>query len=77
MKGQMLLFASVGLALAAVTFLVAVVCFSNFNKGLKPILLGQIQPNPPVNQSEDTYFLQRLHHPIPPHDRASRRFDLD
>jgi hypothetical protein len=38
LKDEMLLFASVSLALATMICLTAMVCVSNFNKGMKPLL---------------------------------------
>ncbi|KAF1840893.1 uncharacterized protein K460DRAFT_321489 [Cucurbitaria berberidis CBS 394.84] len=78
LKDQMLLFASVGLSFAIFTFITGAICISNFNKGLKPILRGQVQRKVPANQQADMYYFQRLNHQVPPvPDWALRRFDLD
>jgi hypothetical protein len=58
--------------------IVGFVCFWNFKKGLKPILLGQVQRKPRVHELEDDYYVQRLNYNVVPlSDRDSQRFALD
>ncbi|KAK1910643.1 hypothetical protein P3342_008522 [Pyrenophora teres f. teres] len=78
MKDQMVFYTCVGLGFSALTLVVGSVCFWNFNKGLKPILLGQVQRKIPLNEVETDYYVQRLNYNIVPLvDRDSQRFALD
>jgi hypothetical protein len=50
----------------------------NFKKGLKPILLGQVQRKPRAHELEDDYYVQRLNYNVVPlADRDSQRWALD
>ena len=78
MKDQMVFYACVGLGFAVTTLMAGCVCFWNFNKGLKPLLLGQVQRKIRLNEVETDYYVQRLNYNIVPlADRDSQRFALD
>jgi hypothetical protein len=50
----------------------------NFKKGLRPILLGQVQRKPRAHELEDDYYVQRLNYNVVPlADRDSQRWALD
>ncbi|EDU43971.1 conserved hypothetical protein [Pyrenophora tritici-repentis Pt-1C-BFP] len=78
MKDQMVFYVCVGLGFSVITLVVGCICLWNFNKGLKPILLGQVQRKIRPNEVETDYYVQRLNYNIVPlADRDSQRFALD
>ncbi|KAH7138383.1 hypothetical protein B0J11DRAFT_587651 [Dendryphion nanum] len=78
MKWEMSFYASVALCFSVAATIAGSVCFFSFNKGLKPILLGQVQRKPRVSEWENDYYFQRLNHSVfPLSERESRRFELD
>ncbi|KNG45990.1 glycoside hydrolase family 30 protein [Stemphylium lycopersici] len=78
MKDEMVFYISIAIGFSISTLVVGFICFLNFNKGLKPILLGQVQRKPRPNELEDDYYIQRLNYNVLPLvDRDSQRFALD
>lgn len=74
----MVFYIGVGIGLSTIALVAGSVCFWNFNKGLKPILLGQVQRKIRLNEVETNYYVHRLNYNIvPPADRDSQRFALD
>lgn len=78
MKDEMTLLAGVGLAFSTIAILLGVMCFFNFGKGLKPILLGQVEDKRRTNPFDQDYQFQLLNHNVvsTPH-LETRRFDID
>ncbi|KAH7053457.1 hypothetical protein B0J12DRAFT_598588 [Macrophomina phaseolina] len=79
LKDEQLLFAIAGLFFLFAATIAAVQCWLNFNKGLKPILLGQTQRKAPAKTEEEReYYFQRLNYAPSPLDIGrKRRFDID
>ncbi|RMZ68171.1 UPF0658 Golgi apparatus membrane [Pyrenophora seminiperda CCB06] len=78
MKDQMVFYACVGLGFSFLTLAVGTICFTNFNKGLGPLLLGQVQRKTRPNSVENDYYVQRFNYNIVPlAERDSQRFALD
>ncbi|KAF9631916.1 hypothetical protein BFW01_g2778 [Lasiodiplodia theobromae] len=78
LKDEQLLFLSVAIVFLFAATGAAVQCMFNFNKGLKPILLGQTQRKgpAPVTDEESEYYFQRLNY-APSTVDLNRRFALD
>jgi hypothetical protein len=78
MKDEMVFYICVGLVFSMSALVVGCICFFNFKKGLRPILLGQVQRKPRAHELEDDYYVQRLNYNVVPlADRDSQRFALD
>ncbi|KAG9193642.1 hypothetical protein G6011_03677 [Alternaria panax] len=78
MKDEMVFYICVALVFSTSALIVGTVCFFNFKKGLRPILLGQVQRKPRAHELEDDYYVQRLNYNVVPlADRDSQRFALD
>jgi hypothetical protein len=78
MKDEMIFYLCVALVFSASALIVGSICFFNFKKGLRPILLGQVQGKPRADELEDGYYVQRLNYNVVPlADRDSQRFALD
>ena len=76
----MILCASVGLVLTIVSVINGMVCTSNFNKGLKPLLLSQSGKHVPLEESEgeDPWMSPALGTLAGSQSgRQSRRFDIE
>lgn len=67
MKDEMVFFALVAVALAIFACINAILCMTNFNNGLKPLLLYQ-----DFNQEQRVKF-----EPVEAYMRYSTRFELD
>jgi hypothetical protein len=77
LKDEMLFFAGVALGFSSIAFTTGSICFANFGKGLKPLVLGQIQRKRPNNEFETDYQFQRLNHNVVAEPEQARRFALD
>ncbi|KAB2110250.1 hypothetical protein AG0111_0g1071 [Alternaria gaisen] len=78
MKDEMVFYSCVALVFSTSALIVGTVCFFNFKKGLRPILLGQVQRKPRAHELEDDYYVQRLNYNVVPlADRDSQRWTLD
>lgn len=78
MKDEMTFFISLAVTSSIASIIIGSICIFNFGKGLKPILLGQIQRQPRAHELEDDYYIQRLNYNILPlPSRDSQRFTLD
>ncbi|CAG5159161.1 uncharacterized protein ALTATR162_LOCUS5444 [Alternaria atra] len=78
MKDEMVFYICVALVFSTSALVVGSICFFNFKKGLRPILLGQVQRKPRAHELEDDYYVQRLNYNVLPlADRESQRFALD
>ncbi|KAI4636368.1 hypothetical protein J4E83_001323 [Alternaria metachromatica] len=78
LKDEMVFYLCVGVVFSTSALLAGCVCFYNFKKGLRPILLGQVQRKPRAHELEDDYYVQRLNYNVVPlADRDSQRFALD
>lgn len=78
MKDEMVFYSCVALGFSALALVVGTVCLFNFKKGLRPILLGQVQRKPRAHELEDDYYVQRLNYNVVPlADRDSQRWALD
>ncbi|KAJ4294407.1 hypothetical protein N0V90_008097 [Kalmusia sp. IMI 367209] len=77
MKDEMVFFASVAVGFSAIAFLTGSLCFFNFGKGLKPIVLGQVQRKRRTDEFENDYHFQRLNHNVVTTPTEIRRFELD
>lgn len=77
LKDEMLFLAGVGLAFSAVSFVASLVCFANFKKGLKPLVMGQVQRQEVNDEFETDYQFQRLNHNVFLVPEQARRFDID
>ncbi|CAN9124869.1 unnamed protein product [Alternaria alternata] len=77
-QDEMVFYSCVALAFSALALVVGTVCLFNFKKGLRPILLGQVQRKPRAHELEDDYYVQRLNYNVVPlADRDSQRWALD
>jgi hypothetical protein len=77
LKDEMLFFDGVALGFSAIAFTTGSICFFNFGKGLKPLVLGQVQRKRPNNAFENDYQFQRLNHNVVVEPEQARRFALD
>jgi hypothetical protein len=78
MKDEMVFYICIALVFSTSALVVGSICFFNFKKGLRPILLGQVQRKPRAHELEDDYYVQRLNYNVLPlADRESQRFALD
>lgn len=78
MKDEMTLYACIALTFTVAALIAGSICFFQFNKGLKPIVLGQVKRTPQTDEWEEEYYFQRLNHNVVHlQDRESRRFALD
>jgi hypothetical protein len=78
MKDEMVFYMCVALVFSTSALIVGSICFFNFKKGLRPILLGQVQRKLRATELEDDYYVQRLNYNVVPlADRDSQRFVLD
>lgn len=78
MKEEMVFYLALGIISCLLSLVVGLVCTLNFGKGLKPILLGQVQRQPRPHELEDDYYIQRLNYNLLPQpNRESKRFTLD
>lgn len=77
LKDEMVFLACVALVLSAIALVTAAICLVNFRKGLKPILLGQVKRQRPVDEFENDYQFQRLNHNVVAVPDRARRFDID
>ena len=77
MADEMLLFASAALFFSAIAFTAGVICIINFKRGLKPILLGQVQSKPLAVEGDNVYYFQQLSPSIHSQEQGGRRFALD
>ncbi|CAN9193031.1 unnamed protein product [Alternaria alternata] len=77
-QDEMVFYSCVALGFSALALVVGTVCLFNFKKGLRPILLGQVQRKPRAHELEDDYYVQRLNYNVVPlADRDSQRWALD
>lgn len=78
MKDEMTLLASVALAFSSIATAVGAVCFFNFRRGLKPLLLGQLEDKNRTTPFDQDYQFQLLNHNVvAAPSLEQRRFDLD
>ncbi|UPK95536.1 hypothetical protein LCI18_006471 [Fusarium solani-melongenae] len=77
MKEEMVLFAAMGLFLSIVSAIAAAICTANFDKGLKPLLLGQEQRNLAPPQEFELTRPRPISGVFSRPERMSRRFDID
>lgn len=78
MADEMVFLVLVAILFYLCALVAAGVCFCNFGKGLKPIVLGQVQQNNGPSVREAAYYFQRLNHHVPPPPiRENQRFQLD
>lgn len=77
LKDEMIFLASVALAFSTIALAFGSACLANFQKGLKPIVLGQVQRKQRNNDFENDYNFQRLNHNVVAVPEESRRFMLD
>ena len=78
MKNEQVYYLALALVSSILSLVVGFICTLNFGKGLKPVLLGQVQRQPQAHELEDEYYIQRLNYNIlPSPNRESQRFTLD
>ena len=77
LKDEMVFIAGVALGFSAIAFTAGSICFFNFKKGLKPLVLGQVQRKRPNNDFENDYHFQRLNHNVVVAPEQAQRFALD
>ncbi|KAK7190950.1 hypothetical protein DPSP01_009157 [Paraphaeosphaeria sporulosa] len=77
LKDEMVFMAVVALGFSAIAFTAGSICVTNFRKGLKPLVLGQVQRKRPNNDFENDYQFQRLNHNVVAAPEQARRFALD
>ncbi|KAJ4357705.1 uncharacterized protein N0V89_002281 [Didymosphaeria variabile] len=77
LKDEMVFLASIAVGFSAIAFLAGSICFANFRKGLKPLVLSQVQHKRPNNEFENDYHFQRLNHNVVAAPEQARRFAID
>jgi hypothetical protein len=78
MKDEMVFYISIGIIFSFLSIVAGCICVWNFGRGLKPILLGQVQRQVRTSEIEDDYYIQRLNYNIVRNpDRDTQRFALD
>ncbi|KAI8712324.1 hypothetical protein NCS52_01330200 [Fusarium sp. LHS14.1] len=77
MKQEMVLFAAMGLFLSAVSAIAAAICTASFDKGLKPLLLGQEPRNLAPPQEFELTRPRPISGVFSRPERMSRRFDIE
>jgi len=78
MKDEMTLLASVALGFSSIAIVVGAICLFNFGKGLKPLLLGQLEDKNRTSAFDQDYQFQLLNHNVMAAPNLEpRRFDLD
>ncbi|OAL46339.1 hypothetical protein IQ07DRAFT_146909 [Pyrenochaeta sp. DS3sAY3a] len=78
LKEQMVFYAVAALVFSTAAFGVGCACFMNFGKGLRPVLLSQVQRIEPTTEPSDTQYFHNLDDGgMLGSERGSRRFLLD
>lgn len=77
LKNEIVFFAGVALMFSVSASVAGSICLTNFYKGLKPILLGQVQSKRRIDDFENEYRFQRLNHNVVGTPEDARRFALD
>lgn len=78
LKEQMVFYAIAALVFSTAALGGGCACFMNFGKGLRPVLLGQVQRIEPTTEPSDTQYFHNLDDGgMSGSQRGSRRFLLD